>query len=121
MTHTAPVTSALPATGYSEVSAEQNPFLGGFTSSEYGRERKASRESATVALTFGFHEPVPVVNAASEPTSMFGEFRFEVPPGVCTVTPTTPEPGGATVVITLSLSTEKDGAPAEPKVTAVAP
>src|SRR5438477_11682826 len=52
---------------------------------------------------------------------MFGDLFSEVPPGVCTVTSTAPEPGGATVVIRLSLSTEIDGALAEPKVTAVAP
>src|SRR5438128_1902264 len=45
----------------------------------------------------------------------------DVPPGVVTVTPTSPDPGGATALIDSSLSTVKDAACAEPKPTAVAP
>ena len=52
---------------------------------------------------------------------MFGGLVFEVPPGVVTVTPTAPEPGGAVAVIESSLATENDDAPAEPNLTEVAP
>ena len=110
MTHTVPVTSALPATSVLRCQRRtERPASAASPRVSTGRERKASRESATVALTFGLHEPVPVVNAPSEPTSMFGGLVFEVPPGVVTVTPTAPEPGGAVAVIELSLATENDG------------
>ena len=106
---------------YPEISAEHRWCVRGLRARAKGRERETSLESAIVALTFGLHEPRPVVKVPSELASMFGGLVFEVPPGVVTVTPTAPEPGGAVAVIELSLTTENDAAPAEPNLTEVAP
>ena len=100
---------------------ESKPLVTGLTSSEFLPVRDRLLETETDALTLLTHRPMPPSNVESAAESRFGPVIDDVPAGVVTLTPTVPEPVGATAVIELSLSTVNERALAEPNLTAVAP
>jgi hypothetical protein len=103
------------------VRTESKPFVTELTSSEFLPVRDRLLEREMDALTLLTHSPMPPSNVESAVESRFGPVIDEVPAGVVTLTPTVPEPVGATAVIEASLSTVNEPALAEPNLTAVAP